>query len=139
MINNHNVSAYNAAIPQNEQNRLVIGPIYSKDDVLALCKKNKLTLWSNGSIKDARLYNLDAAQICQYITTALSTDGAYQNTQWCQSKLDGPWACADSYLININRFMLPEMKEIFVNFYFKFAINKPMNGLLSVSNHREGD
>ncbi len=136
--NNRNVSAYNGAPPKGSASRFIgSGPLYDKQQVSELCKKEQINFFTKAAVRDARNLSLEIPELAKLIQRALN-EGKYENSQWCQKEDDGPWAACDSYEIEIYRFMLPECEEILVKLYVKFAISKSGATLFSISNHREG-
>lgn len=138
MINNQNVSFYTGNPPKSNHRRpMLAGPLYSSEQVIDLCKKESLVLWTEKSKLDARDYRLTIPELAEYIQKCFEV-GRYEASEWCLKGSSGPWAAGDGYALTISKFMLPEMAIIDVEFYFKFAISKTGTTLLMISNHREG-
>lgn len=142
MINNRrNVSLYAGELPVMVDGRLdraiTNGPLYGKEDVLALCSSGQLHLWSKGAVTDAQKWALDVMDLCALISLAVR-HGDYLRSEWCEQKPNGPWAACDAYLAVRPEWIEAVHKEIEITWYLKFAIAKTGQMLLSASNHPEG-
>jgi len=47
------------------------GPLYAPDNLLALASEEKVTLWSQGAIRDAEKWSLDVSDVASLIGRAL--------------------------------------------------------------------
>ncbi|HHF3183988.1 TPA: hypothetical protein ACVOYQ_001460 [Vibrio alginolyticus] len=64
--------------------------------------------------------------------------GQYIDSEWCQSKADGPWAACDAYRFIRKEWNDNAFKELNVAYYIKVAIGKTGKVLLLVSCHPSG-
>jgi hypothetical protein len=113
------------------------GPIYSKETICLIADANKLQFWSHGAISDQRKWEFTVERVCFLIKEALRY-GKYLGSEWCLAKPGGPWAACDSYVITVKEWNDSAHKELSITYYFKIAISRTGQLLLSASNHPEG-
>lgn len=84
-----NVSVYPGELPVMVDGRvdraIADGPLYRKEEVLALSGSGQLHLWSRGAIADAQKWALDVVDLCALISLAVSR-GRYLRSEWCEQK-----------------------------------------------------
>lgn len=140
MINNPiNVSKFNGPPPASIYDSRIIcdGPIYCREEWLALAKAKKLNFWTRDSARDAANLSLSAGDIADLLVLALE-QGRFRGSQWCRQRPDGPWAACDAYTVTRREWNEYAHKEIETTYYLKAAISKAGTLLFSASNHLEG-
>ncbi len=120
--NNINVSRFNGTVPDNPtQNRKIRGgPIYAKDEVLLLCRKNKLELWTDESISDSQKWGMDLPGIATLIASAVQR-GTFKCSEWC---IRAAWETVGALEVNC----IPSAASI------RFVFSVPIS--VSSSRHR---
>lgn len=114
------------------------GPLYDKDRVLRLLtEEENIIVWTRKCGSDLQSLGIDLEDVAELIRTGLEK-GIFLGSQWCEQKRNGPWAACDAYRIFRLEWSEVAHKEISVEYYIKFAINKTGKLLLVVSCHLSG-
>lgn len=140
MVNNPiNSSAYQGMPPVEKQAERGIpgGPLYEKQQVLGLVETdgNCLSPWTKKCIKDMRdklcIDNDGAAELVR----AAVIQGTYRNSEWCQGNKEHIWAACDAYVLKRFEWNRFAHKDLEIEYYVKFAINRSGKLLLLISCH----
>ncbi len=139
MVNKRmNVSAYPCDPPADAQTnrRIPEGPLYRKEDVLAVLRQGDRALitWTRKCSNDLQRLGFDIGDASTLIGEALST-GRYRNSEWCQQHPSGPWAACDAYQVTRMEWVHAAHKDMKFDYYVKFGIGKTGKILLIVSCH----
>lgn len=140
MVNNmKNISQYNGVIPslENPERKISATPLYDKNQVLALLEKkgNKgLSVWTRKCKDDLTRFSLDHDDVLNLIQLCLHS-GTFLGAEWCQQQPNGCWAACDAYRIFRTEWIKHADKDMTVEYYLKFAINKTGQLLLLISCH----
>ena len=138
MVSKKIVSLYGTKLPEVDQERdIKNGPLYDKDQILQLLEEKNITLWTSKCVIDLQYWEIDLEDVPELIRTGLDK-GTFLGSQWCEQKKNGPWAACDAYRISRLEWSEVAHKEISVEYYIKFAINKTGKLLLVVSCHLSG-
>lgn len=140
MVSCRIVSQYSETLPSSDKDRKIgglSGPLYDPEVVLDILGNGKLIPWSNGCMRDMQKWEFDQDDITELTQYAIRF-GQYIDSEWCQSKADGPWAACDAYRFIRKEWNDNAFKELNVAYYIKVAIGKTGKVLLLVSCHPSG-
>jgi hypothetical protein len=120
----------------------VLGPHYDLNRVIQMVSDpSAVRLWTRDCIRDVgNLYEqvrdrfdtqeeMVAAYICE-----LPAKGTYLNTEWCKNNGNALAAC-DAYSLKRMEFIPHAKREMLIEYYVKFAINKAGKFLLVAGCH----
>ncbi|MDO7436861.1 hypothetical protein [Acinetobacter nosocomialis] len=131
------LSKYGETPPTDDmQSRKILtnGPINPVEEVLSLLQKTLPTTMTRKSISDLQRLGFDAEDLRELIHLAVTT-GFYRDSEWCNSKLDGPWFACDSYEVKRKEYVETANKEFEIQYFIKFCINKAGNLICTFSCH----
>ena len=112
------------------------GPIYPAQEVLTLVQVpngGTIKAWTRKCHDDLQKLSFDEDDLEELIKIAL-TSGCFHRSECAQSS-NGPWAACDSYVFKRQEWVHHANKEMWFDYYIKFAISKFGNLLLLVSCH----
>ena len=142
MVNTLNVSAYEGSPPKEGVDRKILTgkPIYSVGRVKKLLEKGEkgLTIWTRKGSQNLKKWELEHDDVLELLRMAL-THGQYLGSLWCVQKPTGPWAACDHYSVIRKEWYEAASKDLAVEYYVKFAVNKSGKLLLVVSCHPSED
>ncbi len=142
MVNNIVLSQYTLN-PPAVAGRVKIhgGPLYDVEQVQALAKTLKLTLWTRKCIQNVRdlyeavrnEYDSDLAMVADLLLR-LGACGRYLDSEWCENGKGGIAAC-DAYEVRRSDLIASTGQHQTTRYFVKFAIGKTGQLLLIVSCH----
>jgi hypothetical protein len=134
MVTPRNLSAYAGVIPVSAAHRKIPGgPCYPLDEVKRVASEaNGVYLATRKSITDAQELGIDTQDLGKLLGELQAKN--YHDSEWCEiSSLN--WVACDSYKMVRNEYNEELSRQIQVEYFFKFGINKRFTAVLSVSNH----
>ncbi len=139
MVNNPtNLSAYDGQPPSvgHVSLRIAGGPLYTKEQVLALVERGAAALvpWTRKCKNDLQRLALDSEGALELVHEALC-GGRFRNSEWCVQQPSGPWAACDAYQLSRREWVPAAHKEMTFEYFIKFAVGKTGKLLLLVSCH----
>jgi hypothetical protein len=140
MVSSRILSQYSGELPTSSKDRKIKGqggPLYDPSVILDILDKGKLVPWSSGCIRDMQKWEFDQQDVEDLTQYALKY-GRYIDSEWCQSKTNGPWAACDAYCFSRKEWNDDAYKEMDFEYYIKVAIGKTGKVLLLVSCHPSG-
>lgn len=143
MVNNRVVSRYVGALPAREDadRKIVGGPLYSPDEILALLAENGvegLVPWTRKCKNDMQKFGIDKADLQELLQIAVRR-GRFLGSEWCVQYPEGPWAACDAYQAFRLEWVAAAHKNMEFEYYLKFAIGKTGKVLLLASCHLSQD
>ena len=135
MVSKRIISLYGDELPEDDQERKIKGgPLYDRDHVLRLVKDVSISAWTRKCGSDIRRFELDLEDVAELIRTSLD-GGKFQGSEWCEQKKNASWAACDAYAVLRLEWIDAAYKRMPIEYYVKFAINKPGKLLLVASCH----
>lgn len=119
---------------QEQGRKIPNGPLYPTDDVLALLNSESIRAWTKKCITDMEKWAIDSDDLCELTKIALHS-GRFLGAEWCVQEPNGPWAACDAYQLIRKEWIPHAHREMDIEYYIKFAINKTGKVLLIVSCH----
>lgn len=133
MVTSMILSRYTGSTPDETGTREIPhGPLYP--DVVDLIDKCTVKPWTRRCIADLQSMSLNEEDITRWIVRAVR-EGNYHQSEWCQSKADGPWAACDAYTLKDSAWNEYAGKELECTYYIKFFITKSETVVMTVSFH----
>lgn len=129
------VSEYSSSKPtKGGGEKISGGPLYSLARVQALAKDEAgLTLWTRDCVKDVnKLFGGDVERVAALVQQLC--DANYIDSEWCENG-HGAWAACDAYSIRVLEWIPTADKNMPIEYFLKFAINKLGTLVLTVSCH----
>lgn len=109
------------------------GPLYDLDRVKALLKDgNGLQLWTKDCVKDVAELGWDQADVIDLIQRLRKDD--YIDSGWCENGR-GAYAACDAYATRMSEWIEAANKNMLIEYFVKFAINKLGTMVLTISCH----
>lgn len=137
MVNNLVVSAHSGKPPTGGGDRKISnGPLYSPDEVLQILAKGDEAVrgWTLKCIRDLQNYTLEGESLVELICDTLQS-GRYRDSEWCEQSPGGPWAACDAYELGRKEWSDAARKDLYFEYFIKFAISKTGTVILLVSCH----
>lgn len=132
------VSRFNTNPPLSEEpsNRVIAGgPLYAPSEVLqVLMLSNCVSAWTKKCVSDLQNWEFDENDVRSLVQDAIEQQN-YRGSEWCEQKPTGPWAACDVYVLSRKEWIETIQKEMYLEYYIKFAIAKTGTVLLLVSCH----
>ena len=110
------------------------GPKYPKAEVLALLADIRIRIWTTDCAKDLAKLELDTDGAAALAAEAVS-HGKFQKSLWCVQSPAGPSAICDAYNLRRKEWNNAAKKDLYCEYYVKFAIGQSGAVLLLVSLH----
>jgi hypothetical protein len=140
MVSSRIVSQFIGELPKSDRDRKIKGqkgPLYDPAVVIGILDKGRLIPWSTGCRRDMQKWEYDQKDVEDLAKYAVSF-GQYIDSEWCQSKAEGPWAACDAYRFTRREWNDAAYKEMDCEYYIKIAIGKTGQVLFLVSCHPSG-
>jgi hypothetical protein len=121
MVENKNISAYIGAPPPTDGTgriKITGGPLYSREEVLAC---HRAVTGGRTPDRDIDSLELCLAMIPKLVAKAITT-GRYKGSEWCEVK--NFWVAADAYVFSDVTHCDVTGKDVVVELYLKFAIDR---------------
>jgi hypothetical protein len=109
------------------------GPLYDLDRVKEMIKDGKgLQLWTRDCVKNVAELGWDHADVIDLIQRLRKDD--YIDSEWCENGR-GAYAACDAYAIKVWERIEAANKDMRIEYFVKFAINKLGTMVLTISCH----
>ncbi len=133
MVNTKIVSRYDKDFPgEGASRKITTGKLYG--DVLACVNPLRAMGWTQDCKDDLLYLSFDNDDLSELIKEAV-TSGRYKGSEWCQQKINGPWAACDVYTLNRREWSDTAHSYLQCCYYVKFCISKTGTILLVASCH----
>lgn len=109
-------------------------PLNPQKEVLSILSRNKPAAMTRKSNTDLQRLSLDLEDLGDLIEEAVKY-GKYRDSEWCQSNSGNIWFACDSYELRKKEYIENAYKEIDVNYFLKFCINKNGDVVCTFSCH----
>lgn len=109
------------------------GPLYDLDRVKEMVKDGKgLQLWTRDCVKDVAALGWDHEDVIDLIQRLCKDD--YIDSEWCENGR-GAYAACDAYTSKALEWIEAANKNMLIEYFVKFAINKLGTMVLTISCH----
>lgn len=134
MVNFYIVSEYSLTSPTTGGgDKISGGPLYDLVRVKAVIKGGKgLQLWTRDCVKNVADLGWDAADVISLILQLHAGD--YIDSEWCENGR-GAFAACDAYSIRVKERIDAVNKDMLIEYFVKFAINKLGTMVMTISCH----
>jgi hypothetical protein len=135
MVTFYIVSEYSSTLPtRGGGEKIAGGPLYKLDRVKDITKDGTgLLLWTRDCVSNVReglkWDNIDVIDLIQQLR-----HDDYIDSEWCENG-KGAWAACDAYSIAIVEWVATANKNMRIEYFLKFAINKLGTMVLTISCH----
>jgi hypothetical protein len=138
MVTFYIVSEYSSTLPtRGGGEKIVGGPLYKLDRVKDITKDGTgLQLWTKDCVSNVcEGFGWDNLDVIDLIQQLRHDD--YIDSEWCENG-KGAWAACDAYSISLKEWVATANKEMWIEYFVKFAINKLGTMVLTISCHTSG-
>jgi hypothetical protein len=134
MVSFYIVSEYSSTLPtRGGGEKIVGGPLYKLDRVKDITKDGTgLQLWTRDCASNVAGLGWDSSHVIDLILKLQHDD--YLDSEWCENG-KGAWAACDAYSITIVEWVATASKDMRIEYFLKFAINKLGTMVLTISCH----
>jgi hypothetical protein len=134
MVNFYIVSEYSSPPPTSGSGEKIVGgPIYSLERVREILKDGTgLQLWTRDCASNVRALGWIHDDVISLVRKLES--GNYIDSEWCENG-KGAYAACDAYTVRSREWVVAADKEMMIEYFMKFAINKLGTMVLTVSCH----
>lgn len=134
MVNFNNVSEYSKPSPlKGGGEKIIGGPLYDLAKVKLIAKDGSgLVLWTRDCQLNVRELGWDPDDVA--VLVARLTAANYIDSERCANGR-GAWAACDAYSVGVLEWVPTARKELRIEYFVKFAINKLGSLVLMVSCH----
>lgn len=134
MVTFYVISEYSSTLPtKGGGEKIAGGPLYDLNRVKSITKDGTgLLLWTKDCAKDVQELGWAHSDVIDLIRRLGDKD--YIDSEWCENG-KGAWAACDAYSVNVLEWVPTADKEMRINYFVKFAINKLGTMVLTVSCH----
>jgi hypothetical protein len=134
MVNFYNISEYsNSPLPKGGGEKILGGPLYDLERVKLIAQDGAgLVLWTRDCVRDVRELGWDADDVTVLITRLHVAH--YIDSGWCANG-KGAWAAGDAYSVGGLEWVPTARKDMRIEYFVKFAVNKLGSLVLTVSCH----
>lgn len=109
------------------------GPLYDLGRVMSIISGGTgLQLWTKDCVKDVGQLGWDHSDVISLILKLRAAD--YIDSAWCENG-KGAWAACDAYSICVMEWIQAVNREMRIEYFVKFAINKLGTMVLTISCH----
>lgn len=128
------VSEYSLTSPtQGGGEKIPGGPLYELERVKAIIQGGTgLTLWTKDCVSNVRELGWDNAEVIDLVLQL--EKGDYIDSEWCENGR-GAFAACDAYSIRVKTWIAAAHKDMLIEYFVKFAINKLGTMVLTISCH----
>lgn len=134
MVTFYVISEYSSTSPtKGGGEKIVGGPLYDLGRVKAIIADGTgLTLWTKDCVKNVAALGWDNGQVIQLVQKLRDSD--YVDSEWCENGR-GAWAACDAYSLGVMEWVPTAQREMRIEYFVKFAINRLGTMVLTVSCH----
>lgn len=134
MVTFYVISEYSLSSPTTGGGKKIPGgPLYDLGRVKVITKDGTgLQLWTRDCVKDVAELGWDNGNVINLLQKLCEDD--YIDSEWCDNG-KGAWAACDAYSIRVLEWIPTAHKEMRIEYFVKFAINKLGTMVLTVSCH----
>lgn len=134
MVNFVIVSEYSSTLPSlGGGEKIPGGPLYELRRVKAILKGGAgITLWTRDCAKDVAELGWDHAEVIDLVRQLEQEH--YIDSEWCENGR-GAFAACDAYSLQRKEWIAAAHKDMLMEYFVKFAINKLGTMVLTVSCH----
>ena len=135
MVSFHILSEYSLTLPtKGGGEKIPNGPLYSLQRIKKIgSDETGLNLWTRDCVADVnKLFGGDVAQVAALVQLLRTSD--YIDSEWCENG-KGAWAGCDAYSVCRSEWVPTARKDMVIEYFLKFAINKLGTLVLTVSCH----
>jgi hypothetical protein len=135
MVSFRIISEYSSTSPTYGGGEKVLGgPLYELGRVQAMAiDETGVLLWTRDCVKDVnKFFGGDVRRVAELIQQLCPND--YIDSEWCENGR-GAWAACDAYSIRVLEWVPTAQKEMRIEYFLKFAINRLGTLVLTVSCH----
>lgn len=109
------------------------GPIYGLSRVKSIIHDGRgLTLWTKNCVSNVRELGWENSDVIDLVLQL--RDGDYIDSEWCENGR-GAFAACDSYSIRVSERIEAVNREMLIEYFVKFAVNKLGTMVLTISCH----
>ena len=109
------------------------GPIYGLSRVKSIIHDGRgLTLWTKNCVSNVRELGWENSDVIDLVLQL--RDGDYIDSEWCENGRRGFEGC-DSYSIRVSERIEAVNREMLIEYFVKFAVNKLGTMVLTISCH----
>lgn len=128
------VSEYSLTSPaQGGGEKIPGGPLYELDRVKAIIQGGTgLTLWTKDCVSNVRELGWENADVIDLVLQLHK--GNYIDSEWCENGR-GAFAACDAYSFRVKTWIAAANKDMLIEYFVKFAINKLGTMVLTISCH----
>lgn len=128
------ISEYSSTSPTlGGGEKIVGGPLYELDRVKGITKGGTgLQLWTKDCVGNVRGLGWDSSDVIDLIQLLRHDD--YLDSEWCENG-KGAWAACDAYSISLKEWVATANKDMRIEYFLKFAINRLGTMVLTISCH----
>lgn len=134
MVNFLIVSEYSLTSPtQGGGEKIPGGPLYELDRVKAIIQGGTgLTLWTRDCVSNVRELGWENADVINLVLQLHKRN--YIDSEWCENGR-GAFAACDAYSIRVKAWIPAANKDMLIEYFVKFAINKLGTMVMTISCH----
>lgn len=134
MVNFIIVSEYSSTLPSlGGGEKIPGGPLYELNRVKAILRDGSgITLWTRDCVKNVADLGWDHVEVIDLVRQL--ERGHYIDSEWCANGR-GALAACDAYSLRRKEWIAAAHKDMLVEYFVKFAINKLGTMVLTVSCH----
>ena len=128
------ISAYSLTSPTTGGGEKIRGgPLYDLDQVKEIIKDGSgLTLWTRDCVANVRELGWDNTDLIDLVLCLRKAD--YLDSEWCENGR-GAYAACDAYSTKIKEHIDAINKDMLIEYFVKFAINKLGTMVMTISCH----
>lgn len=133
MVTFYIVSEYSLTSPTTGGGDKLGGPLYDLVRVKAIIQDGKgLQLWTRDCVKNVADLGWETADVIDLILQLRTVD--YIDSEWCENGR-GAFAACDAYSIRVKERIEAVNKDMLIEYFVKFAINKLGTMVMTISCH----
>lgn len=128
------VSEYSLTAPtQGGGEKISGGPLYDLSRVRSIIRDGTgLTLWTKDCVSNVRELGWENSDVIDLISQL--GQGDYIDSEWCENGR-GAFAACDAYSISVKEWVATAGRQMLIEYFVKFAINKLGTMVLTISCH----
>jgi len=116
--------------------RIANGPLYEEEEIRAILESSDQPVIPGTArcIEQVADLEFTGKDLVQLIFDCLDR-GRFLNSQWCQTKDNGPWAACDGYRVRRREWFDSLSKKLEIEYYVKFGIARSKRTIVLISCH----